>query len=87
MSDEEPSNEEPNAEEAGSRLNRVVFMNSALNTEVGSLNRIEYLTLSTIQFHSIGSAITHYSRVPFRILPPVSTRLCPFGPLWVSRSM
>ena len=54
-----------------SRLNRVVFMNSALNTEVGSLNRIEYITLSTIQFYSSGSAMTHYSQMPFRISPPV----------------
>ena len=47
----------------GSRsvLNRAVFMNSALNTEVGSLNRIEYLTPSSIQFYSNGSARTHYS--------------------------
>ena len=47
----------------------VVFMISALNTEVGSLIRIEYLTLSTIQFYSSGSARTHYSRMPFRISP------------------
>ena len=70
--------------------NRAVFMNSALNTEVGSLNRIEYLTLSTNQFYSSASAITHYSRVPFRISPPCSALvlppayMCAMGgePLW-----
>ena len=41
--------------------NRRIFMNSALNTEVGSLNRIEYLTLRTIQFYSSGPAIADYS--------------------------
>jgi len=36
----------------GRRLNRVIFMNSALNTEVGSLNRIECRALGSIQFYS-----------------------------------
>ena len=50
-----------NGPEPERRLNRVIFMNSAPNTEVGSLNRIEYLTLRTIQFYSSGPAIADYS--------------------------